>query len=238
MLCPARKTIRNKLPEEVDPDWQNEKMRTMRRPPKQYVFGAARMQLSAITAWAWTPPDEIDWSDATPPYLPASIDPGELFSRLKIANHPKLSHGEHRVFFDRTALERVEAHLRSDTSVELGGLLVGQPFYAPSFDAYLVVVYDGYAADEGKVTPASFEYTAETWAHMTPKLQEMPQDYVVVGSYHSHPGIGVFLSSTDINTQVCVFSQPWQIALVIDPIRNETGFFISPDGIPVPFDVF
>jgi proteasome lid subunit RPN8/RPN11 len=182
--------------------------------------------------------DEIDWSEPDAPYRPESIEPAALFSMIKVAPHPKLVHGEHRVFIDRAALARVEAHLRTNTSVELGGLLVGKPYYARSIDSYLVVIHDAYSADEGKETAVSFEYTANTWQRLTPKLQEMPQDYVVVGSYHSHPGIGVFMSSTDINTQVCVFSQPWQVALVIDPIRNETGFFISQEGVPIASDVF
>jgi proteasome lid subunit RPN8/RPN11 len=181
---------------------------------------------------------EIDWSEPNPPYLPPTIDPILFFARIGITKHPKLTYRQHRVFVARAALETVEAHLRSNTSVELGGLLVGEPYYASSIDAYLVIVNDAYSADDGKETPVSFDYTADTWQKMTPKLQEMPAEYLVVGSYHSHPGIGVFLSSTDIDTQVCVFSQPWQIALVIDPIKNETGFFISPEGVLVPYDLF
>ncbi len=182
--------------------------------------------------------EEIDWSEPDVPFRPSSIDPNALYAQLKITKPPKLVLRSNYVFIKRAALEKVEEHLRSNTSVELGGLLVGLPYYATSVDSYLVVVHDGYAADEGKETAISFEYTADTWKRMTPQLQEMPPEYVVVGSYHSHPDIGVFLSSTDINTQVTVFSQPWQLALVIDPIRNQTGFFISPEGVPVDYQTF
>ena len=184
------------------------------------------------------PQEGIDWSEPDIPYRPASIELPDLCSKLGITNHPKLAKRENYVFIDHSALLRISAHLSSNTSVELGGLLVGQPYYAPSVDGYLVVVHDGYAAVDGNETAVSFQYTSDTWQVMTPKLQQMPQDYVVVGSYHSHPGLGVFLSSVDIDTQAGVFSQPWQIALVIDPIRNETGFFVSPEGIPASYEDF
>lgn len=180
----------------------------------------------------------IDWDDAEEQYRPPSIDPAALLTKLKISDETGLTRGEHRVFIEQAAMERINAHLSSNTAVELGGLLVGLPYYAPSIDAYLVAIYDGYAADAGKETAVSFEYTADTWQQMTPKLQEMPPDYVVVGSYHSHPGLGVFLSTTDIDTQINVFSQEWQVALVIDPIKEDIGFFISQAGVPVKYDTF
>lgn len=180
----------------------------------------------------------IDWSEAVSPYRPGSIDPAALLASLHLPPDLSLAREEHRVFINRPVLEQVTAHLQSNTTVELGGLLVGLPYYASALDAYLVVVRDSYSAEGGKETPVSFEYTSDTWHQLTPKLQGMPAEYVVVGSYHSHPGLGVFLSSTDIDTQVNVFSQEWQVALVIDPIRNETAFFISQAGVPVKFDLF
>ena len=40
-----------------------------------------------------------------------------------------------------------------------------------------------------------------------------------VGWWHSHPGFGLFLSATDINTHIFSFqiSRPYSVALVVDP---------------------
>ncbi|MFX0047725.1 MAG: Mov34/MPN/PAD-1 family protein [Candidatus Hermodarchaeota archaeon] len=47
----------------------------------------------------------------------------------------------------------------------------------------------------------------------------------VVGWWHSHPGIGCFLSRTDISTQKYFFPEVYQVALVVDPIKDEFKFF-------------
>lgn len=47
----------------------------------------------------------------------------------------------------------------------------------------------------------------------------------VIGWWHSHPNLGCFLSPTDLLTQKYFFSKPYQVALVIDPIRDEFEFF-------------
>ena len=47
----------------------------------------------------------------------------------------------------------------------------------------------------------------------------------VVGWWHSHPGIGCFLSGTDISTQKYFFPEAYQVALVVDPIKDEFKFY-------------
>ena len=47
----------------------------------------------------------------------------------------------------------------------------------------------------------------------------------ITGWWHSHPNLGCFLSSTDLLTQKYFFSKPYQVALVIDPVRNEFEFY-------------
>jgi proteasome lid subunit RPN8/RPN11 len=49
---------------------------------------------------------------------------------------------------------------------------------------------------------------------------------MTLGWYHSHPGLGVFLSGTDIFSHSSFFaSEPWYIAVVIDPVSREFGAF-------------
>ena len=48
----------------------------------------------------------------------------------------------------------------------------------------------------------------------------------IVGWYHSHPGYGIFMSETDLNThsKLLQFS-PFVVALVVDPEINEFGIW-------------
>ena len=73
------------------------------------------------------------------------------------------------------------------------------------------------------------------------KLAKVADDIVrgrldgrIVGWYHSHPGYGIFMSETDLNThgKLLQFS-PFVIALVVDPEINEFGIWaLEPaDGV-------
>ena len=57
-------------------------------------------------------------------------------------------------------------------------------------------------------------------------------DYVIVGWYHSHLGIGCFMSETDVATHESSFGDDTGFAVVIDPIREELKVFKnSKDGL-------
>jgi hypothetical protein len=50
---------------------------------------------------------------------------------------------------------------------------------------------------------------------------------VVVGWFHSHPGIGAFFSGTDRRTQAGFFHHPFSLGWVIDPQRREQAWFVG-----------
>ncbi|MFX1502433.1 MAG: Mov34/MPN/PAD-1 family protein [Promethearchaeota archaeon] len=47
----------------------------------------------------------------------------------------------------------------------------------------------------------------------------------IVGWWHSHPGFGCFLSATDVKTQKYFFPESYQVALVIDPVDDDSQFY-------------
>jgi len=47
----------------------------------------------------------------------------------------------------------------------------------------------------------------------------------VVGWWHSHPDFGCFLSKTDLKTQIYFFPESYQVALVVDPIKDDLQFY-------------
>ena len=51
------------------------------------------------------------------------------------------------------------------------------------------------------------------------------QNIRIVGWWHTHPGLGCFLSDIDLKTQEFFFPESYQIALVIDPSSDEYKFF-------------
>ncbi len=57
------------------------------------------------------------------------------------------------------------------------------------------------------------------------KKKQKTENIRVVGWWHSHPGFGCFLSPTDLKTQEYFFPESYQVALVVDPVRDELGFY-------------
>ncbi|MFX1308969.1 MAG: hypothetical protein ACFE8C_04665 [Promethearchaeota archaeon] len=57
------------------------------------------------------------------------------------------------------------------------------------------------------------------------KKKKMNYNLRIVGWWHSHPNFGCFLSQVDLHTQEYFFPESYQVALVIDPVRDEFKFF-------------
>ena len=57
------------------------------------------------------------------------------------------------------------------------------------------------------------------------KRKRQENNLRVVGWWHSHPGFGCFLSSTDLKTQGYFFPESYQVALVVDPVQDDFQFF-------------
>ena len=176
--------------------------------------------------------DEIEWQDSDDVYRPTPIVASEFVRTLGLARPPAILPQQAYIFVRRSVLEKIQAHLQSNVQVEQGGLILGQAFVDATLGATLLVVHEALPAPDGIETPTFFGYTTASWQALTPQLQQMDADWTLLGSYHSHPDMGVFLSATDLDTQEDVFAADWQIALVIDPVRDEIGFFVGKDGQP------
>jgi 26S proteasome regulatory subunit N11 len=56
----------------------------------------------------------------------------------------------------------------------------------------------------------------------------------IVGWYHSHPGHGLFLSQTDLDTHMQFYQfSPYAVSLVADPKSEEFGIWIYENGLGV-----
>jgi proteasome lid subunit RPN8/RPN11 len=129
------------------------------------------------------------------------------------------------VFLDRKPADAIERHGLSDTSVELGGLLLGKECVDPDTKEPFVVIAEALEARHYENTQASFTYTHDSWEALTREREQKHPELDVVGWYHTHPDFGVFLSGHDVFLHGHFFGQPLQVAFVLDPIRQTRGFF-------------
>jgi len=122
----------------------------------------------------------------------------------------------------------IAEHARSDTRIELCGVLVGQVL-RDSRGPFLVIedIIRGKDADND---PARVTFTQETWTYIFSELDSKHPSKRIVGWYHTHPGFGVFLSPMDTFIQDNFFNLSWQVAFVIDPLSGDEGLFHWRDG--------
>ena len=128
------------------------------------------------------------------------------------------------VFVDLDVMADMEDHALEDTSVELGGVMLGGHFLDHEGKPF-VVISDSLRAKHYESTKGSFKFTHDTWSEITKEREEFPDDLQMVGWYHTHPDWGVFLSGMDMFICDNFFNKELDVALVIDPCRNDRGMF-------------
>jgi proteasome lid subunit RPN8/RPN11 len=134
------------------------------------------------------------------------------------------------VFLDRRTADAIERHALRDTSVELGGILLGKECLDDETGQPFVWVTESLEAKHYENTQASFTYTHDSWEEITRERDRLHPDLDVVGWYHTHPDFGIFLSGHDQFIHHNFFAQRLQVAYVVDPVRQTRGFFQWRDG--------
>jgi proteasome lid subunit RPN8/RPN11 len=128
------------------------------------------------------------------------------------------------IYVDLDVMRDMEAHARSNTRVELGGVMLGfQRVDSQGFP--FVIVSDCLRAEHYEATKGSFKFTHETWSQITRDRAKFRPDLEMVGWYHTHPGWSVFLSGMDLFICDHFFNRPLDVALVIDPCKGDRGWF-------------
>ncbi len=109
----------------------------------------------------------------------------------------------------------------AERGMEALGLLVGHVY---SWKGSQYVMVEHFITAKNSPTAVSVKFSREAFTELTKSyLSHFKQKKLIVGWIHSHPSYGCFLSQTDIDTQKRFFSAPFNIAMVIDPLRRSNG---------------
>lgn len=126
------------------------------------------------------------------------------------------------VQFQPGILQQVIDHAKANLEKEVGGLLAGHVYQEN--EHFLVQVEAILEAQHTQAGPAFLTITEKSWLDLLQQRDAIA--FPTLGWYHSHPGVGIFLSTSDQFIHRHFFeSQPWYIALVVDPISDEWGVF-------------
>jgi proteasome lid subunit RPN8/RPN11 len=122
---------------------------------------------------------------------------------------------------EESAREAMHAHAEGTTSVEIGGVLVGD-IDGETGDVFVLAAIPAHRATSAV---ASLTFTHEAWDEVNEIMSRDFEGLRMVGWYHSHPRFGIFLSEYDVFIQKNFFSEEWQVAYVVDPVSHTSGVF-------------
>jgi proteasome lid subunit RPN8/RPN11 len=127
-----------------------------------------------------------------------------------------------------TALDTVSRHLAAHDD-EQGGLLLGE-VYAEGEDvarSRVVRITQAVPSQDFASSGVSLRMESVVWDEARRRLDAQK---MIVGWYHSHPGLGAFFSDTDRRTQRAFFPHAYSVGWVVDPLRGDSEWFVGPDS--------
>lgn len=130
------------------------------------------------------------------------------------------------VFVTQEAYVRFCAHAGSDLDNEVGGWLLGKQRLDKISGEQFIVVDTILPARFTQQGSTYLTFTQDSQVELHRHLQDNYPDKTLVGWFHTHPRMGVFLSSYDTFLHNNFFPEMWQVALVIEPFSRSGGFFI------------
>ncbi|MGI9253066.1 MAG: Mov34/MPN/PAD-1 family protein [Thermomicrobiales bacterium] len=132
------------------------------------------------------------------------------------------------IAIDNEAWGALLAHTQSER-VEVGGMLLGD-VYEDGRGRIALDIRHAIPALGALQEPTYFKLTTEAWDHICTVRDTIDRDMLIVGWYHSHPGLGAFYSGTDRASQKAFYNEPWNIGLVYDPQRDDLALFLGGDS--------
>ena len=121
--------------------------------------------------------------------------------------------GPYPLFFDQKAIAAVHAHFEAAGRQGMMGFLVGDLFECPTSHVRYVVVDSTIRLNQAVYGDKTLVIVSRLWERIQEELRKT--EGFLIGWYHSHPPIGVELSTGDVETHLQYFKRPWHVALVL-----------------------
>jgi proteasome lid subunit RPN8/RPN11 len=136
------------------------------------------------------------------------------------------------VFVTQAAYSRLVEHASSEMDNEVGGVLVGDWCVDDQAGQQFIMVESSLPARFTRQGATYLTFTQDSLVDFHNLMDEQYPERRMVGWYHTHPRMSVFLSHYDTWLHKNFFPASWQVALVIEPYSLTGGFFIrQADGI-------
>ncbi len=120
----------------------------------------------------------------------------------------------------------IQEHASTDLEKEVAGFLLGSVRDADGAGRSLVTIEAAVTAKYVVTGPTHVEFSHQTWTELHREREADFGSLPIVGWYHTHPSIGIFLSRYDVFIHRGFFTRASDVALVLDPVQHHAGFFV------------
>ncbi len=143
---------------------------------------------------------------------------------VHIWRSPARADGELLIVTPVDVYARIHEHAIFSLPNETGGFLLGRVSFAPDDRIWHLVIDEALPVEPTDQDPAHFGFGWQDVDRV--RRYRGTSGKALVGWYHTHPDFGIFLSETDLErTHRILFAEPFQVALVYDPVRGRAGYF-------------
>lgn len=147
---------------------------------------------------------------------------------LNFLTFGEIENDDVKVYIKQDVYKALEKLAASDTSKELGSIILGD--FSQQMGKTHVIISNYVEAKYTDASASTLTFTHETWEYVHARHEQEYPEKKIIGWQHTHPNYGIFLSNYDMFIQENFFNLPFQVAYVIDPIQNIRGFFQWKNG--------
>lgn len=145
---------------------------------------------------------------------------------------PAFMHNDLQIIVHNRTLEQIWQHAGKQPGCEVAGILLGDVYQDDKYGILYVEIQQSFALTTVETGPAHVIFTHDVWTEVDNTCRTVFPGLKKLGWYHSHPGIGVFMSPLDIQVHAVNFPLAWHVALVVDAVTGSYRFFRWRRGQP------
>lgn len=145
---------------------------------------------------------------------------------LQIGEHD--AQEDKKIYISQPVYEAIYHFTEGKIKNESGGFLIGERI--EEFGNVNILITGFVEAKHVEATPTTLTFTHKTWEYCHNEIEKKYKGKTIVGWIHTHPDFGIFLSEYDKFIQENYFKEPYQVALVIDPVQHTEGFYHWSNG--------
>ena len=127
------------------------------------------------------------------------------------------------IYIAQSVYKEIHKFTKNKTTNESGGMLVGTVI--EELGKTNIIISGFVEAKYSEGTPTTLKFTHETWDYVHKQIEKKHPGKKILGWIHTHPDFGIFLSEYDKFIHQNFFSDPQQVAYVVDPIQKIEGFY-------------